>query len=231
METYNIPYKPMHRYWTGMLLFARVILYLIAAVNVSNDAQLALTSIVFVVGSIFLLKASIGGRLYRNKLVDVIETAFYFNLLAYTTLTWYAIDRKLDSYNSVIVNTSIIVALLLLLLIILYHIYMYTPVFSRKIGKTAAGKKLNELLLSMQESIDHHKNLRRPSDRFNDDFLDTIENAYADHELTPTRTERELTYSDVVIHTPMMQRAQHANDVDDDTKSEPKKLMSESGQS
>ena len=83
----------------------------------------------------------------------------------------------------------------------------------------------------MQESIDHHKNPRQSSDRFNDDFLDTIENAYADHELIPTRRERELTYSDVVIHTPVMQRAEHANDVEDDTKSEPKKLMSESGQS
>lgn len=223
METYNIPYKPQHRYWTGMLLFVRVILYLIAAVNVSNDAQLALTSIVFIIGSIFFLKASIGGRLYRNKLVDVIETAFYFSILAFTTLTWYAINKKIDSYNSVIVNTSMIVTLLLLLLIILYHLYVYTPLLSRKMGKTAVGNKLNTVLISLQDPVEIHQNPRRPSDRFNDDFLDTIENAN-DHELMPARIrrERELTHTDVVIHTPVMQRAQCANDVDD-ANSEPKK--------
>lgn len=216
METYHIPYKPQHRYWTGMLLFARVILYLIAAVNVSNDVQLALTSIIFVIGSIFFLKASIGGRLYRNKIVDVIETAFYFNILAFTTLTWYSINKQIDSYNSVIVHTSIIVTLLLLLFIVFYHLYMYTPVFSRKISKTAIGKKLNTLLLSMQEPVDSNKIHHRTSDRFNDDFLDMIENANLDHELelTPTHRERELTHSDVVIHSPVMQRAQITENTD-----------------
>ena len=216
METYHIPYKPQHRYWTGMLLFARVILYLIAAVNVSNDAQLALTSIMFIIGSIFFLKASIGGRLYRNKIVDAIETAFYFNILAFTTLTWYSINKQIDPYNSVIVHTSIIVALLLLLFVILYHLYMYTPVFSRKISKTTIGKKLNTLLLSMQEPVDSIKLHHCPSDRFNDDFLDTIENANLDHELelTPTHRERGLTHSDVVIHSPMMQRAQITENMD-----------------
>ena len=220
METYNIPYKPQHRYWTGVLLFARVILYLIAAVNVSNDAQLALASIIFVVGTIFLLKASIGSRLYRNKLVDIIETAFYFNILAFATLTWYAINKKIDSYNSAIVYLSIIITLLLLLLIVLYHLYVYTPVCSRKTDKTAVGKKLDTLLLSMQEPIQFQQNPRRASDRFNDDFLDTIENAKADYELTSTCRETELTHTDVVIHTPLMQRAQISSIEDTKTESQ-----------
>ena len=38
METYHIPYKPHHRYWTGLLLFARVVLYLVAAVNDSSTS-------------------------------------------------------------------------------------------------------------------------------------------------------------------------------------------------
>ena len=68
METYYVPYKPKYRYWTGMLLFARVILYLIATVNVSNDPHLALISTVMVIGAIFFLKAVIGGRVYKNRL-------------------------------------------------------------------------------------------------------------------------------------------------------------------
>ena len=212
METYNIPYKPQHRYWTGMLLFARIILHLIAAVNVSNDAQLALASITFVVGTIFLLRALIRGALYRNKLVDIVETAFYFNILAFATLTWYAINKQVVSYNSVIVHTSIIVTVLLLLLIILYHLYTYTPALSRIVNKTAFGKKLNTVLLSMQEPVGFQQNIRHPTDTFNDDFLDTIENATADHKLGSTHREAEPTHTDVVIHTPLMPRAQRKDE-------------------
>ena len=37
--TYHLPYKANHRYWTGLLLLARVILYLVAAVDVSGDPR------------------------------------------------------------------------------------------------------------------------------------------------------------------------------------------------
>ena len=218
METYNIPYRPQHRYWTGMLLFARIILYLIAAVNVSNDPQLALASITFVIGTIFLLKALIRGGLYRNKLVDIVETAFYFNILAFAILTWYAINKTNDSYNTVIVYISITVTLLLLLLIILYHLYMYIPVVSRAVNKTEIGKKLNTLLLSMQEPIKFKQNIRHPSDRFNDDFLDTIEYA---NTLESSHRATEPTHTDVVIHTPLMPRAQCK---DEDTITEPRNV-------
>ena len=212
METYNIPYKPQHRYWTGMLLFARIILHLIAAVNLSNDPQLALASITFVIGTIFLLRALIREALYRNKLVDIVETAFYFNIFAFATLTWYAINKQVASYNSVIVHMSIIVTVLLLLLIILYHLYTYTPALSRIVNKTAFGKKLNTVLLSMQEPVGFQQNIRQPTDMFNDDFLDTIENATAYHKLGSTHREAEPTHTDVVIHTPLMPRAQRKDE-------------------
>ena len=47
IETYHTPYTPKHRYWTGLLLIVRVILYLVAAINVSNDPTIALTAISF----------------------------------------------------------------------------------------------------------------------------------------------------------------------------------------
>ena len=37
IETYHTPYTPKHRYWTGLLLIVLIILYLVSAVNVSND--------------------------------------------------------------------------------------------------------------------------------------------------------------------------------------------------
>ena len=41
LEPYHAPYTFQHRYWTGLLLLVRVVLYIISAVNVSGDPGLA----------------------------------------------------------------------------------------------------------------------------------------------------------------------------------------------
>ena len=74
-------------------LFESIILSLVATVNISNDPHLVLISIVVVIGAIFFLKAVIEGRLYKNRLVDIVETVFYINVLAFATLTWYKVDN------------------------------------------------------------------------------------------------------------------------------------------
>ena len=85
IETYHKPYTPKHRYWTGLLLIVRVILYLVAATNVSNDPTIALTAINFTVCCIISLKQFFGSRLYRKWPVDVLETFFYLNILSFIT--------------------------------------------------------------------------------------------------------------------------------------------------
>ena len=56
IETYHTPYTPKHRYWTGLLLLARAVLYLVAAANVSNDPTVALTATFVIVCCIFLFE-------------------------------------------------------------------------------------------------------------------------------------------------------------------------------
>ena len=56
IETYHVPYTPKYRFWTGLLLIVRVVLYLVSAVNVSNDPTVALTAISFTVCCIFTLR-------------------------------------------------------------------------------------------------------------------------------------------------------------------------------
>ena len=60
IETYHTPYIARHCYWTGLLLLVRAILYLVAAVNVSNSPQIALTSIILTIGGLFFLKEFLG---------------------------------------------------------------------------------------------------------------------------------------------------------------------------
>ena len=140
IETYHQPHTPKHRYWTGLLLIVRVVLYLVAATNVSNDPAIALTAISFTVCCIFALRLFFGSRLYRKWPVDVLETFFYLNILSFVIFTWYSLDKPREAAA----YTSVIITFIALLLIILYHVYTYTSVFS-KIHKTKLGGMIDRL--------------------------------------------------------------------------------------
>ena len=56
VEPYHAPYVPNHRYWTGLLLFTRIALYLTFALNVSGDPGVNLFAIIVSTACIFFLK-------------------------------------------------------------------------------------------------------------------------------------------------------------------------------
>ena len=66
LETYHAPYVPQHRYWTGLLLLVRVSVYLISASNPSGDPRVTLSSMVFLVGCLFLYMVMFRIRVYKN---------------------------------------------------------------------------------------------------------------------------------------------------------------------
>ena len=45
MDAYHAPYVTKNHYWTGLLLLARVVLYLTAAINVSGEPRFNLLAI------------------------------------------------------------------------------------------------------------------------------------------------------------------------------------------
>jgi hypothetical protein len=138
-----MPYTPKHRYWTGLLLIARVVLYLVAAVNVSNDPIIALTAVTFVVCCIVLLKAFVVNKRYRKWSLDMLETFFCLNILFCTIFTWYALGKeRIHQEASAIAYTSVTITIAVLLLIILCHVYAYTGLFS-KVKKTKLGRKMD----------------------------------------------------------------------------------------
>jgi predicted outer membrane repeat protein len=124
IETYHAPYTPKHRYWTGLLLIVRVVLYLAA------DPTVAFTAITFTVCCIFTLRQFFGSRLYRKWPVDVLETFFCSNILLFATFSWYSLDNP-NSNRRAAAYTSVTITLFVLLLIILYHGYTYTNLFSK----------------------------------------------------------------------------------------------------
>ena len=129
IETYHTPYTARHRYWTGLLLLVRAMLYLVAAVNVSNNPQIALTSITFTVGCLLVLKGFFG-RIYKKWPIDVLETFFYFNILFISVFTWYSLSDA-ESNKKAAAYISVTITLFVLLLIILYHMYSHTTLLNK----------------------------------------------------------------------------------------------------
>ena len=176
IETYHKPYTPKHRYWTGLVLIIRVILYLVAATNISDDPTTALTAINFTVCCIFALRLFFGSRLYRKWPVDVLETFFFLNILSFVIFTSYSLDSQARNREAA-AYTSVIITFIALLLIILYHVYSYTSVFS-KIHKTNLGGMIDRLFTDTDQKPKPDRHWSPPPD---DDihqfyeFLDKID--------------------------------------------------------
>ena len=111
IETYHTPYTPKHRYWTGLLLIVHIILYLVAAVDDSNNLTVALTAIICMVCCIFAFRLFFDNRLYQKWPVDILETFFYLNILLLATFTWYSLEN-LDNNQEAATYTSVILTLL-----------------------------------------------------------------------------------------------------------------------
>jgi predicted outer membrane repeat protein len=140
MAAYHIPYAPRHRYWTGMLLLARAILYLVAAANVSGDPQIQLISVTFVVIAIILLKMFIAVRLFKNWVVDALESFFYVNIVCFAAFTSFNLSR--GNSQDAVAYLSVCLSILVTVIIVLYHFYKYTSLFS--LCKEKYAKKISK---------------------------------------------------------------------------------------
>ena len=74
-------YTFKHRYWTGLLLFARIILYVVFALNTSNNPGVNLLAIGLVVSSLFFIKGLFVSNLYKKWILDILEMIFYMNVV------------------------------------------------------------------------------------------------------------------------------------------------------
>ena len=146
LEPYHAPYTAKYRYWTGLLLFVRVLLYLISLLNFSLDPRIELMAVIFIVGGLILLKGVTAKRVYKNWPLDVMETAIYFNLVAFSALTWYNLDFR--GNQVAVAYTTVVIIFILLLGVILFHVLRYTRLyklsFVEKAFKWASSKLLEK---------------------------------------------------------------------------------------
>ena len=87
-----ITYKDKHRYWPGLLLVVRVVLFLVFSVNVFGDPAVTLLTIIVTTFCILYFSIPFGG-VYKCIVLNFIEYSFFLNLgilssaTLFTTLT------------------------------------------------------------------------------------------------------------------------------------------------
>ena len=175
IEPYHAPYTNKHRYWTGLLLYIQVLLSFVSSINYSfNDPQIpvGLLSTLVVIGALLLLKSVIATRVYKNWPLDVIETTIYFNLLAFSALTWYNVSSQASGNQIAVAYTSVMIIFILLLGVIVFHIFRYTRLYKFSFVEKAfkwmssrlLEKPVQEAPGDASEELDGYQ-LERPDDQ------------------------------------------------------------------
>ena len=122
-ETYQAPYTPRNRYWTGLLLFARVILYTASAANISGDPKVALLMTGFITLVLLLIHqfVGMGNHVYKKWPVETLEVTCHINLALLCLATFFGLESM--QTRTVVTSISISITFALLLGVLVYHIF------------------------------------------------------------------------------------------------------------
>ena len=120
-------------------------LYITPSVTVSTSPQTFPLITGFLVGGLILFKSVFALKVYKNSLVDVVDTVLYFNLLALALFTLYDFKANIVKQTAV-AYTSTIITFLLFIGAIFYHILLL-------IKKEKPPEDLNEYPLAPVQPV------------------------------------------------------------------------------
>ena len=121
LDTYYAPYKPKHRYWTGLLLFVRCALFLVFAFNISGNDSVNLLVISSTTSGIFIWFA-LSGKVYKSRYLNALELSFILNLGILAAATHHV--NQSGGSQGAVTYTSVGIAFLTFVGIVTYHIYI-----------------------------------------------------------------------------------------------------------
>ena len=122
IETYFGPLKIAHYYWVGLLLLVRGVLLIILTLTYTTTPSASLLSLAITL-ALLLVFLAYTGRMYKNKLLSLLECSFMLNLQVLAVSVLF-IDLELSDFSKqVAVIISMTVTFIQFLGIICYHLY------------------------------------------------------------------------------------------------------------
>ena len=117
-DAYTGPYKDKHRYWTGLLLLVRAMLFLVFSVNVFGDPainMLAIAATMF----LLLIYVAVSKHVYKAKHLSMLEYSFFLNLGITSTASLYT--TRTTKNQAAVIYTSVGIAFATFCVIVLNH--------------------------------------------------------------------------------------------------------------
>ena len=119
-DAYTGPYKDKHRYWTGLLLLVRVVLFLIFSMNIRGSANINLLAIIVTVLTLFM-HSILAGSVYKKWYLNMIEYSLFLNLGVLASATLYT-STVIGQGQTAVAYTSVSIAFVLFIIIVVFHI-------------------------------------------------------------------------------------------------------------
>ena len=125
-DAYTGPFTSSGRFWTGLLLLSRGLLFTVSAVNTSGDPKSILGTTALTVILLLLVVGILPAGLYQCQCLNTLEFSFLFNLGVLTSLLF--IFTKGSVFSIIIPHICVSVALLTFIGVIVYHITRLNPI-------------------------------------------------------------------------------------------------------
>ena len=118
-DAYTGPYKERHRYWTGLLLLVRIVLFLIFSINILGDPAINLLTTCTAILCVQLYTSFTGGT-YKVWYLNALEFFSVLNLGLLSCVTLYV--RLAGGNQTACIYTSAAIALATFATIIIIHL-------------------------------------------------------------------------------------------------------------
>ena len=204
ISTYHTPNTAKHRYWTGLLLLVRVIVYLISTFSISADPRITLLFTIVIVCCLQMYKTAFKVRVYRTCLLSAMESFVFFNIAIFTTITWYTFDDQCNKNKEILQRVASIISvgaiIFSCLLVVSFHIYKYG---SKKVYSLGQNTKLCKKL-THQISRDWIPAPKTSIDRELDvyqlfDISDSYQDCNSSYSPPPLHSQKEPTSSSISL--------------------------------
>ena len=126
MDTIYGPFRTETRYWTGLLLLIRCILFLTftfngQSLNAGSNTSINLLAILSVFAGLAVL-AWLSGRIYNTLYADILEAASILNVCLFAAATYHV--EIAEGNQALLAHVSISIAFALFIGVVLFHAYL-----------------------------------------------------------------------------------------------------------
>ena len=123
LDAYQGPYKDRFRYWTGLMLVVRIILFTVFASNIGGDPHVNLLAIIIILAVIVLGFWNFG-RVYKSAFVHILEVFFIYNLVFLTATTQFLkASQDLSHIEEYVTCIMIGSTFVVFTIVLAYHFY------------------------------------------------------------------------------------------------------------